>query len=115
MPILRGVSYDGPSLSEWLAEYRSRREPTEVVLYRATLAHPVRSHVSRQAVAALRISRYDEPDNPKPTGGFYLFSLDEAEEWVTDTWHESVDDAFDQAEFEFGLVRSDWAAADDDN
>lgn len=102
------MSYDGPSLSEWLAEYRSRRQPTEAVLYRARLPEPVLSDVSRHRVAALRISRYDDPDNPRPTGGFYLFSLNEADEWLTDTWHEEVDDAFAQAEYEFGLSRSDW-------
>jgi hypothetical protein len=104
------MSYDGPSLSEWLAEYRSRRQPTEVVLYRANLPEPVVSDVSQQRVAALRISRYDDPDNPRPTGGFYLFSLNEADGCVSDIWHEELDDAFAQAEYEFGLSRSDWTA-----
>jgi hypothetical protein len=102
------MSYDGPSLSEWLAEYRSRRPPTEVVLYRATLPEPVLSDAPRQRAVSVVISRYDDPDNPKPTGGFYLFSLNDADEGLTDTWHEELDDAFAQAEYEFGLSRDDW-------
>jgi hypothetical protein len=70
------------------------RQPTEVALYRATLPEPVLSGVSRHRVAALRISRYDDPDNPPLTSGFYLFGLNEAEESLTDTWHEELDDAF---------------------
>ena len=105
-----GVTYEGPSLSEWLAEYRARRPPTEVVLYRATLPEPLVSSVSRKRVAALRISRYDAPDNPRPTVGFYLFSVDEVDDWVSDSWHKTLDDAFYQAEYEFKLDRSVWTA-----
>jgi hypothetical protein len=103
------MDFDGLSFSEWLAEVRSRGRPTEVVLYRATLPEPQLSEVSRQRVTALRISRDDEPDNPRPTGGFYLLSLNEADEELTDTWHQELDDAFAQAAYEFGLSRSDWA------
>jgi hypothetical protein len=106
------MSYDGPSLSEWLAEYRSRRAPTEVVLYRAELSEPFVSG-SRRPVVALQIARYDDPDNPHPTGGFYLFWLSETGEGVGDTWHEELDDALEYAEYAFGVRRSDWTPVGD--
>lgn len=99
-----------PSLSEWLAEYRSRRPATEVALYRGTLPESLISEVSRQRVTAVRISRSDDPDNPNPDKGFYLFSLDENGNELADTWHETVDDAFAQAEYQFGLNPADWTA-----
>ena len=43
-------------------------------------------------------------------GGFYLYYLDANGRLQTDTWHRSLDDAFHQAEHEFGVTRSDWVA-----
>ena len=41
--------------------------------------------------------------------GFYLFYCDAAWNVITDTVHDSVEDAMDQAEFEFGRLRfRDW-------
>jgi hypothetical protein len=48
--------------------------------------------------AALAISRYD--DEP----GVYLFYCDGDWRPVTDTHHETIEDAIRQAEFEFGTV-----------
>ena len=48
------------------------------------------------AFAALAIATYD--DDP----GVYLFYCDEQWRAVTDTLHETLDDAMAQAEFEFG-------------
>ena len=42
------------------------------------------------------------------SGGFYLFGCDEDWSVVTDTWHESLDDALHQAEFEYVGVSSTW-------
>lgn len=53
--------------------------------------------------AALRIAQY--PDDP----GFYLLYLDAGGEQQTDTWHESLEAAQRQAEFEFGVTSGDWA------
>jgi hypothetical protein len=100
------------SLSEWLAEYRSRPEPCEVELYRVTLPKAVASPESRHSVIAkLRVVRYDEPRNPRPTGGFYLLSENADGECLFDTWHEDVDAAFAQADYEYGVDRSAWSAA----
>jgi hypothetical protein len=64
------MSYDGSSLSEWLAEYRSRRPLTEVALFEAVLPQPV--YEGSRCVVALRIARCEDPDNPKPDRGIYL-------------------------------------------
>jgi hypothetical protein len=39
--------------------------------------------------------------------GFYLLHLC-SDGQVADTWHESLDDAFHQAEYEFGIHKSEW-------
>jgi hypothetical protein len=49
--------------------------------------------------AAVAIARYDE----EPTG-VYLFYCDRGWNVVTDTWHEDVESAVQQANFEFGLL-----------
>ena len=48
--------------------------------------------------AALAITQYDGDE------GVYLFYCDEAWETVSDTYHDSVEDAISQAEFEFEPV-----------
>jgi hypothetical protein len=103
------MSYDGPSLSEWLAQYRSRRPPTEVRLFEARLPQPM--EVMSQRVVSLRVARYDDPDNPNPDRGIYLFTVTDQGETVSDTWHETVDDALD-AGAEYGVDRSHWAPAE---
>jgi hypothetical protein len=102
------MSYDGPSLSEWLAEYRSRRPPTEVALFEARLPEP--TDVMSKQVVSLRIARYDDPDSPHPDDGLYLFTVTAAGDTVSDTWHETVEDALD-AGAEYGVDRGDWLPA----
>ncbi|MFD6394723.1 hypothetical protein [Nocardia sp. NPDC060259] len=47
----------------------------------------------------LAIARYDDAEN------VYLFYCDEGWAVITDTWHETAEDAIAQAEFEFeGLI-----------
>ncbi len=41
-------------------------------------------------------------------GGFYLFYCDSEWNDLTDTWHLTIEDAKDQAEFEFEGVSSTW-------
>lgn len=43
--------------------------------------------------------------------GFYLFHIC-ADGQGTDTWHESLDAAIDQAGWEFGVKREEWTRAD---
>ncbi len=40
--------------------------------------------------------------------GYYLFYCDADWEPVTDTWHESLEDALHQAEFEYAGSRETW-------
>lgn len=40
----------------------------------------------------------------------YLFHISEAGE-IADTWHESIEDALYQAEYEFGVQQSEWTDA----
>lgn len=47
------------------------------------------------------------------TGGVFLFGLDVEGSVETDTWHESVEEALDQASWEYvGLVWTDLSASD---
>jgi hypothetical protein len=41
-------------------------------------------------------------------GAFYLFYFDSSGECLTDTWHESLARAKDQAHFEFEIEEGDW-------
>ena len=45
-------------------------------------------------------------------GSFYLLRLDEQGECVADTWHETVEAAKAQANFEFGIEEGDWKDAE---
>ena len=40
--------------------------------------------------------------------GFFLLYLDSNGQAITDTFHLSLDAAFEQAQFEFGVQRSEW-------
>ncbi|MEO8271156.1 MAG: hypothetical protein ABI557_15650 [Aureliella sp.] len=65
-----------------------------------------RHHVGGQlqlAFAKLAICQYDEPDS-----GCYLFYCDAEWTVVTDTWHETLDDAKRQAAFEYDGVSDSW-------
>ena len=58
--------------------------------------------------ARLRITQHDGE------AGCSLLYLDEAGTEITDTWHQSLDDAMDQATFEFGVDPSEWGRVTDD-
>ena len=51
----------------------------------------------------LRIVQY----NSDP--GYYLFYCDESGSEMTDTYHDSVQEAMAQAEFEFGVEAEEWS------
>jgi hypothetical protein len=46
-----------------------------------------------------------------PAEGFYLMYEPETGHG-TDTWHQTLDDAFHQAEWEFGVTREEWKKTD---
>lgn len=51
---------------------------------------------------ALRIVQYDEDP------GFYLIHSDANGREIADTYHETIDDAMAQAEWEFGIRPEEW-------
>lgn len=53
--------------------------------------------------AGLAICQYDGEDS------FYLFGCDQEWNSVTDTWHQTVEDAKAQAEFEYEGVSATWS------
>ncbi len=57
------------------------------------------------AFAGLAICHY-QGDN-----SYYLFYCDSAWNAVTDTWHETIEDAMEQAEFEYQGVTTTWQRA----
>jgi hypothetical protein len=56
----------------------------------------------------LAIPRYLQIARMEDDSGYYLLYLDEKGKEQTDTWHESVEAALSQAEFEFGVQASEW-------
>jgi hypothetical protein len=42
--------------------------------------------------------------------GYYLFYCDSSWESVTDTYHDTIADAKDQAEFEYSNTENDWVS-----
>jgi hypothetical protein len=57
-----------------------------------------------QPASAVAICRYRE------TEGYYLFGCDSCWHVVTDTWHETIEKAKEQAEFEYEGVSKNWCS-----
>jgi hypothetical protein len=76
------------------ARLDARQRPTGNAYHHANGAVP-------GPAAGLAICRLEE-------GGFYLFGCDAEWNPVTDTWHETLDDALHQAEFEYEGVGATW-------
>jgi hypothetical protein len=45
---------------------------------------------------------------PQDRNGYYLLYLDESGSEMNDTRHDTIDEAIDQASFEFGLLGAEW-------
>jgi len=60
------------------------------------------------APAELRIVQEDVPRNGISHSGFYLLYLDDNNAEMTDTWHETLEDAMAQAEWEFQVQPEEW-------
>ena len=52
----------------------------------------------------LEIMTYPDMDG----GGFYLVSMNVENEDINDTWHPNLQDAIEQATYEFNVDPSDW-------
>ena len=57
------------------------------------------------SMSGLAICQYDGED------AFYLFGCDADWQTVTDTWHQTLDDAKRQAEFEYEGINKTWIAS----
>jgi hypothetical protein len=67
--------------------------------------HTVEGELSGSA-AGLAICQYDTGE------GFYLFYCDRDWNVITDTWHETLEDAKAQAEFEYEGAGATWRTVD---
>ena len=47
-------------------------------------------------------------------GGYSLIRFDSTDDFCGDTWHQSLEEAYRQAEFEFGIASGDWAQVADE-
>jgi hypothetical protein len=45
-------------------------------------------------------------------GGFYLYRLDDRGHCIADTWHQTVEEAKAQANFEYEIREEDWQSSD---
>jgi len=84
---------DIPRLADWLAEYRSRAKPTEVVVARYDLVQPIPDAPDEGMAAgqvSLDIVRYDSPDRPgPPDDSRFVMGVDARGKHLWDIWHES--------------------------
>lgn len=55
-----------------------------------------------EPTVGLAICKYDNEE------GYYLFGCDANWNSVTDTWHENIDDALEQAEWEYEGLSGSW-------
>ena len=55
----------------------------------------------------LEIMKYNEPDND-----VYLLHVNQEDKVINDTWHPSLQDAIEQAKYEFNVEPSDWKNLD---
>jgi hypothetical protein len=93
-----------PRLADWLAEYRARPAPVEVVMCEAAATDP-----EVPTMVGVKVIRYDKPANPVPTGGYYLIGYDSSGADLFDLWFETLADALDDAADRFGLDEQDWS------
>jgi hypothetical protein len=52
--------------------------------------------------------RVEIEEDQTGTGNFFLLRYGPKDEFAGDTWHQTLDEAKGQAEFEFGILASDW-------
>lgn len=76
--------------------------------------------LGRHAATGFTVHRRGDEVLPKPSAlviaqigsdpGYYLLYLDDAGKEMTDTYHDDLDGAFEQAMAEFGLAKEEWQA-----
>lgn len=64
-----------------------------------------------RTAGGLEVDTLPEPSTveiAEQDGAVFLLRLDDAGECIADTWHESVDAAKEQANYEYGVEIGDW-------
>ena len=88
---------DVPKLADWLAEYRGRPEPVEVIVASYDLVEPIPDdpmHALAAGQVGLDIVRYDAPGWPGPPDhAHYVMGVNGRDEHQWDDWYESERDA----------------------
>ena len=65
-------------------------------------AHYIDGKIYDKLPYELKINKYQKGD------GVYLVHYDEDQNEITDTFHDNVEDAIEQAKFEFGINEDEW-------
>jgi len=86
------------------------------ILCTVNLANHVQTGNTRHFVHG---SLKDKPDSLAITqfqgdSGYYLLHLDANGGEISDTYHETLNEAFDQAEWEFNVQRSEWTTSQEE-
>jgi hypothetical protein len=100
---------DIPKLADWLAEYRSRPDPVEVVVASYDLVEPVPND-RRQGLSAGQVAvdivRYDASGRPgPPDDSHYVMGVNAHGDHLWDNWYESEQAAREAiADGDYGAV-----------
>ena len=65
---------------------------------------PKEPHVEESFPPAVKL----QIDRDVESGGFFLLSV-VANRVIADTWHHTLEDAYHQAEFQYGVEKDEWA------
>jgi hypothetical protein len=88
---------DIPKLADWLAEYRSRPEPVEIIVASYTLPEPIPDdpvHGMSAGQTGIDIVRYAASGRPgPPDNSHYVMGVDGRGQHTWDDWYETEDDA----------------------
>jgi hypothetical protein len=78
-----------------------------------TAVHRHATIVEGRLVRGAQISTAVYVEISEASTGFSLFHHDADGSCVADTWHLTLDEAMEQAKFEFGIGETDWVSIDD--
>lgn len=86
-----------PKLADWLAEYRTRPEPVEIIVAAYELTEPIPNdpiHGMSAGQTGIDIVRYDKAGWPgPPDNSYYIMGVDGQGQHTWDVWYDSEDAA----------------------
>jgi hypothetical protein len=80
------------------------------VKLRATLPQPLAGTLAKQAREASELVRPSVLEIEQDDGGYYLFCLDDAGQFLAHSWHETLDDAKALAQRTFAIPERGWSS-----